>query len=92
MVADAPASELREFAFEKMSRVLGRDRARQLLDELTAELGIAVDTPEDLLALSERMTRLNGFERAVGAMLGVDAVLRGAGGAATSDAPERGGG
>ena len=71
-------SELRRFALGKMANVLGPERARQLLDRLLAELGVELTTPQELLLLSERMTQLGGFEAAVGAMLGVAAVLRGA--------------
>ena len=71
-------SELRRFALGKMSNILGPDRARMLLDRLLDELGIALETPQELLLLSERMSQLGGFESAVGAMLGVAAVLRGA--------------
>lgn|GEM_PF-995388 len=73
-----PASELRRFALGKMSNILGPDRARVLLNRLIDELGIALETPQELLQLSERMSQLGGFEAAVGAMLGVAAVLRGA--------------
>lgn len=70
--------ELHAFALAKMSRVLGPDRARQLLARLLAQLELELRTPADLLRLSEAMTPLGGFEAAVGAMLGVAAVLRGA--------------
>lgn len=69
---------LRDLAWAKMARVLGADRATQLLSQLTSEMGIELSTPDELLALAERMKRLHGFEGAVGGMLGVAAVLRGA--------------
>ena len=72
------ANELHRFALTKMSSILGPERARQLLDRLLDELGIELVTPQELLLLSERMSQLGGFEAAVGAMLGVAAVLRGA--------------
>ncbi len=71
-------SELHQFAFEKIAKVLGPDRARQIMARLLAELGIELQTPDDLLRLSRAMTALGGFEGAVGGMLGVAAVLRGA--------------
>lgn len=70
---------LRDLAWAKMARVLGSDRATQLLRQLTGELGTDLRTPDDLLALADRMKRMHGFEGAVGGMLGVAAVLRGAG-------------
>ena len=72
------ATELRRFALAKMANILGPERARQLLDRLLEELAIELRTPQELLHLSERMSQLGGFEAAVGAMLGVAAVLRGA--------------
>lgn len=78
MSSDGP-SELRAFALEKIGRVLGRDRAHRILDEILVRLKIKLETPEDLLRVGEAMTRLGGFEGAVGAMLTVAAVLRGAG-------------
>lgn len=73
-----PAEELRRFALMKMSNILGPERARVLLDRLLTELDVKLETPQELLLLSERMSQLGGFETAVGAMLGVAAVLRGA--------------
>ena len=73
-----PPGELREFAFTKIANVLGPDRARALLRRLVDDPGHELRTPNDLLRLSERMAQLGGFEGAVGAMLGVAAVVRGA--------------
>jgi hypothetical protein len=76
---DDEPNELQQLAFTKTERVLGRDRARTLVDRLLRENGIELRTADDLLVLSEAMTALGGMEAAVGAMLGVAAVLRGAG-------------
>ncbi len=76
---DTSASELHGLAFTKMANVLGEERARILLERHLAELGIELRTPQDLLRLSESLTQMGGIEAAVGAMLGVAAVLRGAG-------------
>ncbi len=73
-----PSGELYRLALGKMSAVLGPERARQLMRQLLDELRIELRTPQDLLRLSEHMSRLGGFEGAVGAMLGVAAVIRGA--------------
>lgn len=75
------ANELERLAIEKMERVLGSDRARALFERLVTRPGRRLATPNDLLHLSEAMTALGGMEGAVGAMLGVAAVLRGADGA-----------
>lgn len=70
--------DLQRFALAKMANVLGPERAHQMLARLLSELQMELRTPQDLLRLSERMTTMGGFEGAVGAMLGVAAVLRGA--------------
>jgi hypothetical protein len=72
------SSELHRLALEKMSAVLGRVRASELLHRILGELRIELRTPQDLLEFSEALAAMGGFEGAVGAMLGVTAVLRGA--------------
>lgn len=76
--SDSGASEIRDLALTRMSKVLGPDRARQLMNKLLGELGIDLRSPDDLLQFADALSRLGGFEGAVGAMLGVTAVLRGA--------------
>lgn len=83
-MTDAPSDRaadpaLRELALEKLTRVLGAARGRRVYDDVLAEAGLTeVRTPDDLYALSECLSRLGGFEAAVGGLLGVAAVLRGA--------------
>jgi hypothetical protein len=72
------STDLRRIAFDKMSSVLGRDRATRLMERLLSELALELDTPQDLLRFADAMSRLGGFEGALGAMLGVTAVIRGA--------------
>lgn len=81
----SPESELYELAVQKAAAVLGMDRATRLIDRLLAELELELQLPRDLLSLSQAMTKLGGFEGAVGAMLGVVAVMRGAGASTRSD-------
>ena len=71
------ANELHRLALTKMERVLGRERARHLLTRILEERRMELRTNADLLRLSEALTALGGIEGAVGAMLGVTAVLRG---------------
>lgn len=73
-----PNRELRDLALTKMSAVLGAERAQELLQTLLAELRIELRTPQELHRFSEALGRFGGFEAAVGAMLGVSAVIRGA--------------
>lgn len=61
-----------------MSAVLGAARARQLLTQLRAELLLELRTPQDLYTLAQRMAGMESFEGAVGSMLSVAAVMRGA--------------
>jgi hypothetical protein len=73
------ANELNALALQKMAAVLGHERARQLLRHILDELGIELQTPQDLYRFAETLRRYAGFEGAVGAMLSVAAVMRGAG-------------
>ena len=77
-VASETTGDLRTYAFNRIANVLGPERAEQLLMRLVDAVGESLDSPQDLMRLSERMTQLGGFEAAVGAMLGVAAVMRGA--------------
>lgn len=72
------SDEIRHAALAKMSSVLGPERARQIMEAILDDLRIELRTPDDLLQFSHAMAELGGFEGAVGAMLGVTAVLRGA--------------
>ena len=74
----APEGELHQLALDKMSAVLGPTRARHLMERILGRLGIELRTPRDLMRFAEELTALGGFEGAVGAMLGVVAVVRGA--------------
>jgi hypothetical protein len=75
----APGTALRDLALEKLTRVLGAERGRRVYDDVLAESGLAeVGTADELYAFSEFLSRRGGFEAAVGGLLGVAAVLRGA--------------
>lgn len=72
------SAELRQLALDKMTAVLGRQRAEQLYARILAEQGLELRTPQDLYAFSQVLSQRGGFEGALGAMLGVAAVIRGA--------------
>ena len=74
----SPGVNFHDLAIEKMTSVLGESRARQLTAQILAEAGLQLDTADDLHAFSRELAKLPGFEGAVGAMLGVQAVLHGA--------------
>lgn len=80
------SSELRELALQKTAAVLGRERAERLIERLLQQHGLELRTVDDLLALSVAMTALGGFEGAVGAMLGVAAIMRGSSSGKRGDA------
>lgn len=70
---------LRDLALDKLTRILGAEKGRRVYDDVLGEVGLAeVSTPDDLYAFSERLSLRKGFEAAVGGLLGVAAVLRGA--------------
>lgn len=72
-------SEFDRLAREKMTRVLGESRAAQLYAEILAEIGRdSLESADDLLAFARALSGRGAFEGAVGAMLSVQAVMKGA--------------
>lgn len=78
--ADATATtELARLALGKLTRVLGEDGARRAFDAALEEARLTrIDTADDLYAFAETLTAMGGMEGAVGGLLSVAAVLRGA--------------
>jgi hypothetical protein len=73
--------ELAELARSKLAKVLGPERGARVLESTLADLALpSIATPDQLYALSERLVAMGGMEAAVGALLGVAAVIRGAAG------------
>lgn len=70
--------ELYELALSKMARVLGEERACRLASRILEQLRIDLHTAEELHAFATELQKLGGFEGAVGAMLSVRALMRGA--------------
>ena len=72
-------NEFYELAHGKLTRVFGEVKAEQLLREIVTDGAMPeISTAQDLLAFAEALKRRGGFEATVGAMLGLEAVLRGA--------------
>ncbi len=71
--------ELHDLALGKMTRILGHERAHRLMSGILASLGIELRDADELLRFSKELSKLGGFEGAVGAMLSVRAVMSGAG-------------
>ena len=67
-----------QLALTKMTNVLGAHRARELHRLLIEDRQGALQTADDLFAFGVELRRFGGFEAAVGAMLQVQAVMRGA--------------
>jgi hypothetical protein len=71
-----------DFALEKLTRVLGHDRARRVYADTLTSAGLAdVRTADDLHAFGQQLSKQGGFEAAVGGLISVAAILRGATGA-----------
>jgi hypothetical protein len=67
------------FALETLTRVLGRERALRIYGDALAAAGLTdIRTADDLHAFGQHLSTCGGFEAAVGGMLSVAAVLRGA--------------
>ncbi len=77
-IAAASEGELPELALSKMSNVLGDERAKELYQRIMSESGLALRSADELFAFGRELAKLGGFEAAVGAMLQVSAVMRGA--------------
>ena len=73
-----PAGDVRALALDKLGAVLGPQRAEGLVAGFLETPGCELRTPQDLYRFSEELKGLGGFEAAVGAMLGVAAIIRGA--------------
>lgn len=71
-------SEFYQLALGKMAKVLGEARARELLTRLCEEANLTLATADELFQLAAALSKLGGFEGAVGALLSVQAVMRGA--------------
>lgn len=68
-----------EVALQKLSRVFGAERGRTLLEEATTTAGLKrIDNADDLMKVARALETRGGLERAVGAMLSVQAVMMGA--------------
>lgn len=68
-----------DVALQKLSRVFGETRGKSLLDEAMTRAGLrTIQDADDLMKVARALEGLGGLERAVGAMLSVQAVMMGA--------------
>lgn len=71
--------DMHSWALIKLGAVFGRARAEALLAEGLAALDRPrIATPDDLYQLGQWLSQRTGFEQAMGSMLAVQAILRGA--------------
>ncbi len=75
---DTAAGTYREVARAKLAGILGERRAEELLSTLVDSRDRRLDTPDDLVRFADEVAALGGMEGAVGAMLGLHAVMNGA--------------
>ena len=64
-------------AMEKMTRILGAQRAEHLMQKFLAKRPVFT-TSDDLFAIATTLSNLDGIESAVGALLCTRAILMGA--------------
>jgi hypothetical protein len=80
---DAPVPEpgLRELALDKLTRVLGAGQGQHAFNQALAAAQLTdIRTPEELYRFGDQLAKRGGFEAAVGRLLTVAAVMRGASG------------
>lgn len=78
-VAPTEDVDFEALAIGRMSNVLGPSTARRVFKEVMEEAGLGkLRSADDLYAFAQRLTMRGGFEAAVGGLLCVAAVMRGA--------------
>ena len=79
MKSAAASGDPHEFAVTSLVHVLGAEVAAAVMSSVLAEVGIRrITNPHELLAFGRALQTRGGFEGATGAMLAVEALLRGA--------------
>ncbi len=74
-----PPADWNEVAHAKLSAVVGEEKAGALMRALLHELNVdALTSADDLYRFGQRLSAKGGFAGAVGGLLSVHAVIRGA--------------
>lgn len=74
---NATAPELHALVVQKLTKVFGEPRARELVAQLLSELQLQrVSSIDDLTRVAEALQQRGGFEATTGAMFAVDAAMR----------------
>lgn len=72
-------SEFAKLALDKLTRVLGAAQGQRAFERTLAEAQLTdIRTPNELYTFGEHLAKVGGFEAAVGRLLTVAAVVRGA--------------
>lgn len=74
-MSGATAATLQALALAKMTAVLGERRGRQLMGALLEQHKLTLGNVDELTRFAAELSKMGGFEGAVGAMLGLQAVL-----------------
>ncbi len=73
----AEVPELHGLVVQKLTKVFGEQRARELLANVLGEVRLAqVVSLDDLMRVAEALQKRGGFEATTGAMLAVQATMR----------------
>ncbi|MBV9493199.1 MAG: hypothetical protein JOZ54_03050 [Acidobacteria bacterium] len=66
-------------ATEKLTRILGADNGRSTMTRALELSGLqSLQSADDLYRFAQELTAMAGFARAVGGMLSLEAIMRGA--------------
>ena len=81
-MSSVPApTPFQELARARLSRVVGAPRASELVERVLAEMKMErLETADDLFHFGKTLEGYGGIEAAVGALLSVQALIRGASG------------
>jgi hypothetical protein len=78
-VARSGPEDLDALALGKLTKILGEGRGSRVFAEVLAATGLrTLSTPEELYTFAQHLTARAGMESAVGGVLSVAAVIRGA--------------
>lgn len=71
--------DLSRVALERLARVLGAERAARLFPEVLSEASLSgIQTAQDLYTFGETLARRSGYEAAIGRLISIAAIVRGA--------------
>lgn len=79
MTAIPQQTDWNAVAVEKLTRILGAETGRSTMTRALQLSGLqSLQSADDLYRFAQELTAMSGFARAVGGMLSLEAILRGA--------------